>query len=90
MTIALVHGSFTGAGSSEPVCLKGRFNLSLHGTFTATVVLQRSFDRGITWHAVGEFTQPVQTTGDEPEAYVNYRLICTSYTSGPVFYRLSQ
>ena len=90
MTIALVDGSFTETGSSDQVCLKDRFNLSLHGTFTATVVLQRSFDRGITWHAVGEFIQPVQTTGDEPEAYVNYRLTCTSYTSGPVFYRLSQ
>lgn len=90
MTIALVEGSFTGTGSSDQVCLKDRFNLSLHGTFAATVVLERSFDTGISWHAVGEFTQPVQTTGDEPEAYVNYRLSCTSYTSGPVFYRLSQ
>jgi hypothetical protein len=90
MTIALVDGSFTEAGSSNRVCLKDRFNLSLHGTFAATVVLQRSFDNGISWHAVEEFSAPVQLTGNEPEAYVNYRLTCTSYASGPVFYRLSQ
>lgn len=90
MTIALVSGSFTGSGSSNSVCLKDRFNLSLHGTFAATVVLQRSFDNGITWRAVAEFSAPVELTGDEPEAYVNYRLTCTSYTSGPVHYRLSQ
>ncbi|HRW61749.1 conserved hypothetical protein [Candidatus Defluviicoccus seviourii] len=90
MTIALVDGFFTEAGSSDQVSLKDRFNLSLHGNFTANVVLQRSFDRGVTWHAVETLTAPIQTTGDEPEAYVNYRLSCTSYTAGPVFYRLSQ
>lgn len=90
MTIALVEGSFNGVGSSNPVSLKDGFNLSLDGTFNATVVLQRSFDNGNTWHFVEQFAAPVQLTGHEPEAYVNYRLTCTGHTSGSVRYRLSQ
>lgn len=90
MTIALVDGSFTGVGNSNPVCLKDGFNLSIDGTFNATVVLQRSFDSGSTWHLVERFTAPVQLTGHEPEAYISYRLVCTGHTSGTIQYRLSQ
>ena len=49
------------------------FNLSLSGTWTATVFVQRSFDGGTTWLDVESFTANGQYVGDEPEA-VRYRV----------------
>lgn len=70
------------------------YNITLSGTFVATVVPERSFDNGATWHpltALGEaisFTAPVSETFEESEAGVSIRLSCT-WTSGTVTYRLS-
>lgn len=75
---------------------QGRFNLTLSGTFVATVRLERSFDAGSTWHpctVLGRsqnFTAPCSEVVRETEAGVQYRLNCTAYTSGTVTYRLSQ
>jgi hypothetical protein len=72
--------------------LQGDFNLSLSGTWIATVTVQRSFDNGATWVDVATFTQNGQYVGNEPEADVLYRIAVKTgeYTSGTVIGRLSQ
>ena len=97
-----VTGTFAATGQSAVFSPQGinpvsrPFNLSLWGTFAATVQLERSFD-GATWlpltalgTAVYVFTAPCSETAEETEMGVVYRLNCTSYTSGTVNYRLSQ
>lgn len=90
MTVALVEGTFQGPGVSESVYLHRKFNVSLSGTFSASLDLQRSFDGGVTWLSVARFTQPMEGMGEEAETYVFYRLSCTDHASGVVSYRLSQ
>lgn len=94
-----VTGTLTGVANSAAFTpLNGRgFNISLWGTFAATVRLVRSFDAGATWlplTAAGtslmSFTAPASETWDEPESAVQYRLECTAFTSGTVNYRISQ
>jgi hypothetical protein len=51
----------------------GSFNLSISGTFSATVTVQRSFDVGVTWADVDTFTAPIETAGYDPEVVVLYR-----------------
>lgn len=72
------------------------FNISIKGTFSATIALERSFDGGATWWPVTypdgtaiTYTIPVSTQWEESENLVRYRLKCT-YTSGTVTFRLSQ
>ena len=104
-----VSGSFTGTGQSATflptpgapfnyVRGSGYFNITLYGTFTATVVVQRSFDAGSTWHTVSQdatgadasYTAPMSLVALEPEHGTMYRLNCTAYSSGTVNYRLSR
>lgn len=91
-----VSGVLSAAGASaSSFSAQGTFNLSLWGTFSATMVLERTFD-GVTWlpytYVDGTplvFRLPVSTTIDEPEEGIRYRLRCTSYTSGTVNWRMS-
>jgi hypothetical protein len=85
-------GTFTGTGQSAAFSglapavgsqALGKFNLSLWGTFSATVVLQRSFD-GSTWLNCAKpdltdasFTAPISLVVEEPEPGASYRLNCT-------------
>lgn len=87
-----IEVSFTSATTSNPIAIFGYFNLSLSGFGTATVKLQRSFDKGTTWKDVtdGSFTANVEKQGYEPEEQVYYRLNCSAYTSGTILGRLSQ
>lgn len=77
---------------SDVVYLKGYFNFSLTGTWTATVWVQRSFDNGSTWVDVKSYTANVQDVGYEPEANVCYRFGVKTggYTTGTVVGRISQ
>jgi hypothetical protein len=70
----------------------GGIDLSIGGTFTATVTLQRSFDDGATWNDVEAFTDPTQKTVEYPNRGVKLRLGVKSgeYTSGAIELRLSQ
>lgn len=93
----LLSGTFTGVGQSASIELWGEFNLSLYGTFTATVQLERSMD-GSNWMAVSadgigtpaSYTKAIGLAGLEIEPAVLYRLDCTAWTSGTVIYRISQ
>lgn len=84
-----VTGSFTGADTSLAFVTAGGFNLSLSGFGTATVQLQRSFNKGSTWKVVESYTSDTEKRCDDPEVGVWYRFQCTDYTSGPIVYRIS-
>jgi hypothetical protein len=97
--LTAVTGTFTATGQSAtfvaPSALSGEFNVSLSGTWAATVALQRSFDAGSTWVTVSKpdltdasFTANASFSVKEPEPGVRYRLNCSAYTSGTVTYRL--
>lgn len=97
--ITPVTGSFGAAGQSATFSpMPGRdFNVSLWGTFSGTVQLERSLDGAANWlpiTAAGtqlyQWTAPASETASEAEAGVLYRLNCTAYTSGTINYRLSQ
>lgn len=69
------------------------FNASVIDTvvFVATVTVQRSFDGGLNWHDVKQYTTPIQEIGDFTELGVQYRIGVKTgdYTSGTIDVRLS-
>jgi len=73
---------------TDPVQLTGNFNLSISGTFSATVTVQRSTDNS-TWHDVDTFTAATEEVGFEPED-VWYRagVKTGDFTSGSAVVRL--
>ena len=84
----LISGSFTTTGVSNSSMIYRNFNVSVQGTFVATVDLERSFDNGTTWEVVESYTAPVSKSLNEVEALVSYRLNCSAFTSGQVNYRI--
>lgn len=68
------------------------FNVSVSGTFSATVALQRSFDGGSTWLDVWTTTTAAELLVDTVEEDVQWRLGVRTgdYTSGTVEARVSQ
>lgn len=95
-----VTGAFTATGQSGTLRPSaGRpFNLSIWGTFTGTIDLERSFDDGSTWlkcsrdsaGTTARFTVAASVVVEEPEAGVLYRLNATALSSGTANYRISQ
>lgn len=92
-------GTFTATGTSTSFLVDNTrdFNVTLYGTFAATVRLERTFDGGVNWHpitangtALYVWTAPVSESNGESQRGVSYRLNCTVYTSGTVNYRVSQ
>ena len=95
--IALVAGTFTATGNGLSVPLYGNFNYTLSGTWVGTVVLERSYDDGVSWVTTSKpdltpasFTAVIDGVGLEPEAGVLYRWRCSVFTSGTIEYRLSR
>ena len=72
---------------TDAVQTEGYFNLSISGTFSATVTVQRSWDAS-TWYDIDTFTAPTQEVGFDPE-YTYYRagVKTGEYTSGDVVIR---
>lgn len=68
------------------------FNVSVSGTFSATVALQRSFDDGTTWLTVWTTTTAAELVVDTVEPGTLWRLGVRTgdYTSGTVAARVSQ
>ena len=97
LALQVASGTLTSlddAGSS--IMLRGNFNISVWGTFVATVELERSFDGGTTWIRVTfsdggilAYTAPASAVWSEAEYGVLFRLRCTAYTSGSINWRLS-
>lgn len=73
---------------SDIANIEGYFNLSLSGTFSATVTVQRSTDKS-TWMDVDSFTAPTQMVGFDPE-HMWYRvgIKAGDYTSGTAVVRI--
>ena len=79
-----------GGGTYAQGQFKGRFNVSVSGSWVGTVKLQRSWDRS-TWVDVATWTSNIQTTVDEPElVYYRVGLANGSFSSGTCNLRLSQ
>lgn len=73
---------------TDSVQLTGNFNLSISGTFSATVVVQRSTDNS-TWRDVDSFTAATEEVGYEPEVMWYRAGVKTGgFTSGTVDVRL--
>lgn len=67
---------------SDALELVGHFNLSISGTFVATVTVQRSFDN-TNWFDVDTFTSPIETYGFDPsQCYYRAGIKTGAYTSG--------
>jgi hypothetical protein len=77
---------------TDAIALEGKFNLSISGTWVATVTVQRSFDKGVAWLDVETHTENVEKQGEEIEDGVLYRVGCKTgeFTSGTVVARISQ
>ena len=91
------EGTFTSTNSGTSVVMIGAFNVSVWGTFSATVVLERSFDAETTWLPVSfpdgtniSYTAAGSGSWAEIEYGVYYRLRCSAFTSGTVNWRISR
>lgn len=73
---------------TDAVRFSGDFNISISGTFAATVSVQRSPD-GTNWFDVNTYTAPIEGTGFDPE-FNFYRIGVKTgdYASGTVDVRL--
>lgn len=96
-TLALSAGTLTAAGQTTiPVAFSGRFNLHIAGTFTGSIVLERSFDGAVSFVALTNLGDPVAFTGPASEALqsneenVFYRLRAVTLSAGAASVRLSQ
>ena len=93
---AVVTGVFATTVVSGFFVPRGDFNVSIWGTFSGTVALQRSFDGGTTFltrtdaSGNGSYTAPASFVVSEPEASVLSQLDCSVLASGSINYRLSQ
>ena len=65
----------------------GHFNVSLSGTWSATVTMQRSWDNS-TWFDTDVFTSNYEGVGFDAEE-VYYRATVSGYASGSVVIRIS-
>lgn len=75
---------------TDAVRLEGYFNLSLSGTWAATVTVQRSIDNA-TWVDVDTFTTNSEEVGFEPELmWYRVGVKTGDFTSGTVAIRLGR
>ena len=93
----VAEGSFSATGNGDAVVMIGSFNVTLWGTFSATILLERSFDAGTTWIPVSfpdgtkiAYTAAGSGAWGEVESGVYYRLRCSSYSSGTAHWRISR
>ena len=85
--------SITGENQfTDPIECVGYFNISISGTWDATVTVQRSFDLGSTWFDVASWIANTEEYGFEPERGVQYRggVKTAGFSSGTIVLRLSQ
>jgi hypothetical protein len=97
MTAKVQPSVFSAVGAGTAIELFGSFNVSVSGTFTGSVRLERSFDAGGTWLPLTDqygtqiaFTTPVSLLAYEPEQNVLYRPNATALSAGSATVRLSQ
>lgn len=78
--------------SDGALFVAGDFNFSLSGTWAATVWVQRSFDKGVTWMDVESFTSNIERIGTAVENNILYRFGVKTggFTSGTIEGQLRQ
>lgn len=102
-TALVTQGAAASTGTSAATVFLGGFNLAMSGTFTGTVVIEKSYDGGTTWITVSQdvagtpasyvlawTAQSINLTLCEVEPAVAWRVRCSARTSGTLTYRLSQ
>ena len=85
--MANVSESLAANGSTASLQIRGHFNLSLSGTWGATVTMQRSWNN-TDWFDVDTFTGNYEGVGFDAEE-VFYRATVSGYASGTVVIRIS-
>ena len=89
MGTADLSGTLSATGQSSTAPVKGKYNLSLSGTWTGTAKLQRSFDNGSTWVDVYSTTSNIEQLGEEIEEQIVYR-VDFARSTGALVYRVSR
>lgn len=91
------EATLAGAGqTTPPTAFTGRFNLSIGGLFEGTVVVDRSFDGGVTWVPCTHLGSAVEFLGQASEILQNgergvlFRARMAAHSSGAAIVRLSQ
>lgn len=81
----LVTATITGDDEwSDSIRLSGAFDLSISGTFSATVTVQRSYDNS-SWKDVDTFLSATEEVGWQPEiAYYRAGVKSGEFTSGTI------
>lgn len=95
-----VEKSITGADQfTDQICFEietdkggGGFEVSISGTFVATVTIQRKFEGKSVWQDVFDFTAPNECVGNQVDAKTFWRIGVKTgnFTSGPIEVRLAQ
>ena len=85
--MANVTASLSDNGNTDPLQIIGHFNFSLSGTWSATVTVQRSWNKS-DWFDVDTFTSNYEGVGFDAEE-VYYRAVVSGYSSGTVVLRIS-
>lgn len=93
----VASGAFTSTTTSIPFTgVVGDRNVTVFGTFVATITPERSFDDGANWYPITyidgsaiSWTAPFSTLIPESEPGVWLRLNC-AFSSGTVNWRISQ
>jgi hypothetical protein len=81
MATAAVSFTAVGSGAAIAVPAGALVNYRLSGTFVATLILERSFDGGLSWDLVGSFA--AATSGQiHSFSRALYRWRCSAFTSG--------
>lgn len=95
----VITGTFTAAGQVSPsVQFAQEFSVCLGGSFTATVLIERSPDQGATFYpcstdatgSIAAYTAPMTVDVMSSRHAMLYRLRCTAYASGTVSWTLWQ
>ncbi len=84
--------NFTGSIMPTGRGRSGYLNISISGTWVATVTLQRSYDSGVTWFDVTTYTANTENALIDREAPNLYQIGVKTgdFTSGSVVLRLSR
>ena len=85
--MAAVTETLSSNTSTASMQVVGHFNLSISGTWSATVTVQRSWDN-TNWFDTDTFTSNYEGVGFDAEE-VYYRATVSGYASGNVVIRIS-
>ena len=77
----MIHEKFTATGAGAQEESLDRFAVSVSGTFSGTVALQRKVAGA--WHTIESFTEATEKVA-ENGGVLPTRFNCTAYTSGTI------